>query len=273
MKLAWATDIHLNVMEEDDIQRFCSRIIESGVDIVLIGGDIAEAPDLLEWLRLLESKLQRHIYFVLGNHDYYGSDIASVRHEVSELNSTYLRWLPAEGCVGLTSKSALVGVGGWGDARLGDYARSSVILSDFLFIKDLQSTIDMNDLADGFEHREALKLKLQELGDRDAATLKPLLEQALNDYSTVFMLTHVPPFKEACWHGGKISEEEWMPFFTCKAIGDLLIESVSAKPSCKVTVLCGHTHGSGTAQILPNLIAYTAEADYGRADFKVFEIE
>jgi predicted MPP superfamily phosphohydrolase len=33
-------------------------------------------------------------------------------------------------------------------------------------------------------------------------------------------------------------------------------------PNRKMTVLCGHTHGGGTAQILPNLTTITGPAEY-----------
>jgi hypothetical protein len=34
-------------------------------------------------------------------------------------------------------------------------------------------------------------------------------------------------------------------------------------PKCKLTVLCGHTHSSGVANILPNLCIKTGSAEYG----------
>jgi 3',5'-cyclic-AMP phosphodiesterase len=34
-------------------------------------------------------------------------------------------------------------------------------------------------------------------------------------------------------------------------------------PGRKMTVLCGHTHGSGEAKILPNLNVLTGGAEYG----------
>ena len=87
------------------------------------------------------------------------------------------------------------------------------------------------------------------------------------------MLTHVPPFREACWHGGGISDEEWLPGFTCKAIGDLLMEAAESNRDCGVTVLCGHTHGTGYVQIRPNLEVHTAEAQYGEVYFRIIEVD
>jgi Icc protein len=74
---------------------------------------------------------------VLGNHDYYGAGIAGVRERMRRLHSSALNWLPAAGCVEIAPGVALVGHGGWGDARLGSFASSPVILTDYLAIADL----------------------------------------------------------------------------------------------------------------------------------------
>jgi len=34
-------------------------------------------------------------------------------------------------------------------------------------------------------------------------------------------------------------------------------------PRSNLTVLCGHTHGGGEVQVLPNLRVLTGEAEYG----------
>ena len=73
----------------------------------------------------------------------------------------------------------------------------------------------------------------------------------------------MPPFREACIYEGKISNDDWLPHFSCKAVGDVLRDIMSQHPQRNLTVLCGHTHGSGTADILPNLRVHTGAAVYG----------
>ena len=102
------------------------------------------------------------------------------------------------------------------------------------------------------------------LGDQAAAYFREILPKALARYRNMLLLTHVPPFKEACWHEGHISDDEFLPHFACQAVGDVLIEMMQSHPECNLTVLCGHTHGSGTAQILPNLQVKTGGAEYGQ---------
>jgi predicted phosphohydrolase len=273
MKVAWATDIHLNTISATDVGQFCEKIRASGAKALLLGGDIAEADDLTERLHNLATRLRLRIYFVLGNHDYYRGDVKSVEDAVRALDKERLRWLPAAGCVGLTTSTALVGNGGWGDARLGNIADSPIILNDFLLIEDLRATLDPDDIREGITRREKLTQKLRQLGDRSADMLREPLVRAVTEYSRVIVLTHVPPFRDACWHDGTISEEDWLPYFTCKAIGDLILRAAVEHPSCSITVLCGHTHSGGKVQMLPNLTVVTGEGDYGRIEFEVIELE
>jgi Icc protein len=74
----------------------------------------------------------------------------------------------------------------------------------------------------------------------------------------------VPPWREAAWHRGKPSDDDWLPFFSCKAAGDVLEAAMRARPDREMLVLCGHTHGGGVARILPNLEVRTGEAKYGQ---------
>lgn len=271
MNLAWATDVHLDFVDESIAADFCQRIENAGAEAVLLGGDTAEGDKLEPWLRFLEAHLKRPIYFVLGNHDYYGCDIESVRQRMAGLDSKWLQWLPAAGCVSLTERTALVGHGGWGDARLGDFEGSTVMLNDYFVIRDLAETTGGNVLG-FFESKEKLRTKLEQLGDQSATTLRPILCDALDRFPEVVVLTHVPPFREACWHRGEISNDDWLPGFTCKAMGDMLLDVVGDHPSRTVTVLCGHTHGSGEASPLPNLRVVTGHARYGSPDWQLVEV-
>ena len=73
----------------------------------------------------------------------------------------------------------------------------------------------------------------------------------------------MPPFREASWHAGAISAPDWLPFFSCQVVGEVLKATMQAHPDKELTVLCGHTHGSGRADVLPNLTVITGGAVYG----------
>ena len=152
----------------------------------------------------------------------------------------------------LTDAACLVGHDTWGDGRLGNAAGSPVILNDFLLIQELASL-----------DRPALLGRLNALGDEAAAHLAGQLPAALANFAHVYVLVHVPPFREACWHEGRISDDDWLPFFTCRAVGDVLAAAMRQHPERRMTVLCGHTHSPGAAQVSPNLEVKTGAARYG----------
>jgi len=254
MNLAWLTDIHLNFLEPEDVDAFVHSLAELPADAFLITGDIGEAPDVALFLNHLDSALDRPIYFVLGNHDFYGGSFANVRTKVEAVCAACpnLHWMPKSGVVRLTDKTCLVGHDGWADGRFGNYADSDVVLNDIFLIEDLSGLGEKGRLA-----------KLNALGDEAAVYLKGLLPSALANFEHVIALTHVPPFRETCWHQGKISDDNWLPHFSCRAVGEALAEAMQAHPDRQMTVLCGHTHGQGEAQLLPNLRVLTGGAVYG----------
>ena len=94
-------------------------------------------------------------------------------------------------------------------------------------------------------------------------------------YSTrVIVLTHVPPFRGACWHRGRFSDDDWAPHFAFRVVGELLREGMAGHPEREMTVLCGHTHSAGEALVLPNLRVLTGGAEYGRPEFhRVLTVE
>jgi 3',5'-cyclic-AMP phosphodiesterase len=250
-RIVWATDVHLNFVDERRVDAFADALAALAPDHVLLGGDIGEAGDVFAYVDRLAERLRRPLHYVLGNHDFYGGSIAAMRAEARARGGN-ARWLPAAGVVPLSTHTALVGHDGWGDARLGTFDRSQVFLNDFLRIDELRGL-----------DRQALRARLQDLGDDAATSLRRDLARAVEAFEHVVVLTHVPPFAEACWHQGAISAPDWLPFFTCAATGEVIRAAAAARPERRLTVLCGHTHGSGNARILPNLEVHTGGAEYG----------
>ncbi len=253
-RIAWLTDVHLNFLNTHQIESFCQSIVDAVPDTVLLGGDVSVAKSITEHLVLLEKLLRRPIYFVLGNHDFYGGSIATVRSRVAELgrNSSCLHWLPGSGAIELTEHTGLIGHGGWADGRLGNSVRSQVLLNDYFYIDEFI----------GLSVRERFA-QLNALGDEAADHLRRFLPAALDRFRRLLLLTHVPPFKESCWHQGRISDDEFLPHFACRVMGDVLVEVMKGRPESELTVLCGHTHSQGEAEILPNLFVKTGAAVYG----------
>ncbi len=256
-RLAWITDPHFNFVDDTRFESFLREISATGAERVLLGGDIAEAPTLGGFLEALVSRLDRPIDFVLGNHDFYRSSIAGVRRAAREVSrrSRHLAWLGNSGVVPLTESTALVGHDGWGDARNGNAEESPItpLMTDHWLIEDLA----------GLPRADLLET-LRRLGSEAATILEGSVRTALESHPNVLVLTHVPPFAQAAWHEGKQSTADWLPHFSCRAVGDALRGVMSERTDRRMIVLCGHTHSRGEAWILPNLRVLTGAAVYGQ---------
>lgn len=246
-KAAWTTDIHLNFLENPEIMTVMQKWDQQDFDYLLISGDIAQGNSILRHLSYIRDGINRPVFFVLGNHDYYRSSIESVNTEVRRwcARQNNMHFLGNEEVIPLTENTGLIGAGGWTDGRLGDFIRSTVYLNDYNLIDEFISARKEN----------RLKL-LNELGDHFAAYFKKILPIALKQFREVILLTHVPPFKEAALYGGKICDDDYLPHFSCKAVGEVLLEIMNDNPDKNLTVLCGHTHGGNSHDNHPKLKKY-----------------
>lgn len=265
-RLVWLTDLHLEFLQPEQIETFLTTVSAANPDYVLISGDIG-GNKLMGILEMIEFSLQVPIYFVLGNHDYYNHSIAAVRDAVRalSLDSVYLHWLPICEVVQLTEQVGLVGHGGWSDGGYGNFMSSSVMLNDYIYIRELRGLSKSERLA-----------ALQQLGAEGANHIRKVLPLALERFQQVFVVTHSPPFIEATWHESKTPQPDdpYLPHFSCKAIGDALLEIVPQFPHRQVMVLCGHTHSTGQAQILDNLQVLTQGAEYNNPQIaRLFEVD
>ncbi len=101
--------------------------------------------------------------------------------------------------------------------------------------------------------------KLSQIGVQH---IDKVLPEALDQFKQVIVVTHVPPFIEAAWHEGNLSEADYLPHFSNPSLGEVIKKHALSYPKKKITVLCGHTHSGGVLQILPNLTIYAGTAEY-----------
>lgn len=257
-QLVWLTDIHLNFLNLEARKSFYAEIKALKCDGIIISGDIDEAPSIVCCLKEMEECLQQPIYFVLGNHDYYYGSIKEVREEMEKLLylTPYLKWLPASAPHFFQERQVvLLGQDGFADARNGDYEHTKVQLNDSRLIRELSCE----------KGKKALFRKMRELADKDAADLKQKLDQVMMPTfppKKVLIVMHVPPFVECCIYNGRISGADYLPFYSCKVMGDLLLETAKKYKDIEFLVLCGHTHGKTSYQPLPNLRIKVGGASY-----------
>lgn len=253
-RIVWLTDIHLNFVESAIVDQLLAEINAESPDAVLIGGDIGESRDVAEYLSRIANRVAKPIYFVLGNHDFYRSSIPVVRDAMRDLCGEHDRlcYLTHSEPIALTSSIGLVGHDGWADGRSGDYENSDVFLSDYALIAELAGHYEVDR-----------RPMLNQLGDEAASHIRDVLPTALERFEHVFLLTHVPPMRDACWHEGQVSDDNWAPHFVCQMMGSTILEIMRDRPDRKLTVLCGHTHGAGETRPLDNVHIITGGAVYG----------
>jgi len=257
MKLVWLTDVHLNFLSIEARNIFYQDVIDSSCDCVVISGDIAESNSIIEILKEMANEIKKPIYFVLGNYDYYGSDVKSVRNNMKILteNNLLLHWLPFSGVQQLEENTIILGEDCWSDGRFGDYEKSYVQLNDSVHIKDLSNL-----------NKKGLLRQMQLLADYDANQLNSCLTEAIKNFKPVkvFVIIHIPPFREAAMHLGQISNDDFLPFFSSKVTGDVLLKVATENEDIEFIVLCGHTHSSAFWQPRHNLTVKAGAAVYSK---------
>jgi predicted phosphohydrolase len=278
MRAIWLTDLHLSFALEAQLKPFVGKLMALKPDALFVTGDTGEAGNVSDFLMFLASKCKCPVYFVFGNHDFYSSSIRDVRRWGKEITKSAvdIHWMPAAELVKLSETVGLVGVDGWGDAQFGDPLTSRVTLADWIYIKELRAAGGHPGSYQGhLRHVKQRVPLLRKLGTQEAASLRGPLTDALEaGLEQVYVLTHVPPYEGATWHDGEQSDPAWMPWFSCKAVGDLLDELGACYPETQITVLCGHTHGKGYYRRSDNIEVFTGGATYRQPEIqKILTIE
>ena len=252
--LLWVTDPHFNFLSASAWGYLKHQLALYPKEVPLvITGDIAESRDFSRYLQELEE--QRHVYFVLGNHDFYGNSIAITR-DCARSRSGYLEWRNEP--VRLSDTACLVGVDGWYDFKEGAGAGTQLRMSDWKLITDFKD-----------KPMPSVAKMSQLLAKQSAELARKKLELAFAKYKTVYFATHVPPFLGASLSPRRLpSDKDWAPVMVNTALGEVLR---SVRLDKFVHVLCGHTHTeahmvvpvSRMSQSDPNVHVSAGRANYG----------
>lgn len=274
MRLGWITDPHINFCTVITKNKLYESINKQNLDALVVTGDVAEG-DIVRGVML---DMQQHvtcpIYFVLGNHDYYNMSIERVREIMREVFScdkddlpkqNRAIWLPAVGqqdFVELTPDVALCGHDGWYDGGYANWFTSRVIMSDYQVITEFK-----------YLYPALLFDKLQELAKESADYVYNVLPKAFETHNTVYLATHVPVFPENAVYNGNVSDNNWMPHFSNKHMGDAILDVMSDYPTKQLVVLQGHSHGKANFHPTSNVTSLTGFARYRQPMLNnIFEI-
>ncbi len=267
-RFAHISDIHLDHLhEEADVVAFAQKIIMQSPAAVFLTGDITVAKGLTYHLTVLERELKRPIYFVLGNHDFYGSSIDVVREQMKNLtnSSQFLRYMPNVPYVALSKDTALVGHDGWYDATAGDPVGSQFMMTDWYAIQDFvkfsggQRIMQSGGLLD----KPGLIAHAKKLSKASVDHVHDGIKQASRHYKNIVVMTHFPRFVVGHFYRGRPADGHALPWYTNQVMGSMLLSAAKTFPNIKFTVFAGHTHGKADVNPASNLSLHVADAEYG----------
>ena len=252
-KYVWLSDTHLNMSLLPFMKRrFIGKLKTIDSDGLILTGDISNGLMLESDLKYLSDHYDGQIYFVLGNHDYYWRHRDSVESDIRRLCSKHknLVWLSDVDFVPISKDAALVGDEGWYDAMVGDpdltwWNIDRLINLDFLGIS--------THIQQVCAWRERAK--------RSAMILGRKIKSALEEYETVYLATHFPPWPEATRSDWKLIEDFWLPYNTNVALGQEIEKIMKDRPE-RLIVLSGHTHLACELSVSKNITCKVAPASY-----------
>lgn len=245
MKLLWLTDLHLDSATPNTRQAFYQSLGETVFDAAVITGDISTSRLLSKHLAdLAEACSPRNVYFVLGNHDFYGSSFEHVDRIVACCcrQHSNLHHLGQGEIIRLGPDSALIGHRGWADGRAYGGERTASHLPDQNAIRDLR-----------FRSTYPAYRKMERLGRESGAYFRRVLPYALTSYRHVVIATHVPPFARSVRFDNRPCEAVMLPHYVNASAGGVIMRIGKHFPKTKITVLCGHSHHGAAARIAANI--------------------
>ena len=252
--LTWITDPHLEFCPVQDRMALYELINKSAGQVVLVTGDISAGRHRYGHYCELAREVKKPIYFVLGNHDRYGTTFADAEAVCAcacKENANFLR-LDGSQTISLSESVGLVGVDGWADGLGGLGSETKARINDFSYIKDFAKLAE-----------NEVFLRMAELARGYADALEPSLRQGLEEFKTVIVATHLPPFEAAAWHDGKPTSPDYQPFFSSPTLGKMIKAVSAGYPKRRILVLCGHTHEVGVFEEGQVFVAAGA-ADHGK---------
>lgn len=264
MRIGFSSDVHLDHISYEKIVDFCKVVNKENLNGLVIAGDISNGNAIKAHLEILSTHIKVPIYFVLGNHCYWTKSFDYIDKSIAELKLPKLHFLDISPVITLKEGVAIIGHSGYFDGLNGNFDKSEFAKAfpDFRYISDFAG------LSIYFK-----KQKIVERTQKACDYIRLRLNEALKDHKEIYLVTHVPPYRESSWHMGKMSDDSGAPFFSNKIIGEMLNKVMLQNTDKKLIVLTGHSHSAAYYKPLPNIEVYTAYALYSDPQiYKIFNL-
>lgn len=163
-----------------------------------------------------------------------------------------LIWLTESDVIDLNHEVGLIGAEGWYDAQLGnpDYLKATL---DWMLTRDFRDLPSMKERVDAF----------RTLAKKSCDLLEDKLEKALaQNFKSIYILTHFPPWKEATRDEGTVLEKYYLPYNVNLGLGQMIERVMLDRNKRNVTVLAGHTHSDAWIHVSRNIECKVNKAKY-----------
>lgn len=250
-KYLWFTDTHFNRVYFWNLIKFFLKIRKENPVGIFLTGDISDGKTTIFYLKLLASLIKIPIYFILGNHDLYFSSFDKTFRKIRKTCGKYsnLIWMTESELIFLNQEVGLIGVDGWYDARLGNPSYLAITI-DWVMIKDFRELSNMDERIEAFRNKAKKSVEL----------LEKKLIQALDKFKTVYILTHMPPWKQATRDEGTLLESFYLPYNVNLGMGEMIEKIMKNNSTKNVVILTGHTHHPEFIRVSKNIFCQVGEA-------------
>lgn len=255
-KFLWFTDTHLDKVSFWKKLSFLKTLDRERPTGIILTGDISNGRQTISDLEMIANTVSCPIYFVLGNHDYYWSSIEKTHDKIRNMCAKHsnLIWMSEAGVVHINEEVAFIGTEGWYNAEEGkpEYLQFTF---DWFMIDNFRKLINMEARIDAW----------RKIADDSATQITSLLEEAIKkDYKSIYILTHVPCWREATRDVGTFMEKLWLPYNTNLSLGRAIEKVMEKHKKKNVTVICGHTHTPEFIRVSRNISCQVGAAKLGK---------
>lgn len=259
MKFLWITDPHCDALNGGMSELL--DLVSHTDSTVLLTGDISSS-STVDSLDDIRRSASGQAYFVLGNHDYYGTSFGARRATIRDyVSNDHFKYLTLGAAVEYEDGKFICGADCWCDCGYGDVNASNVAIRDFHEIMNF-SGMDKNHIVSN----------CRRFAKNDVDLLFTQISDALKESpKRILVLTHIPPFAGNVISNGVMADSNHLPWFACKMLGDMLYRLADENQNVEFKVLCGHAHSSAVVTPLKNLTVNTGHAEYGVVRYETFE--
>ena len=243
MQIVLIADPHLDHVDATKKMAFVDKVNTINLPKFILG-DISTSRFLVDDVNLFTGD----IHYVLGNHDFYGSDINSVTRSVLH-DKRYMEAYPNV----VYGDTTIIGVNGWAWCEGYDHYFP---INDFALIENFKTSPhrEKEAMYHSFNSSIVLRSKLGKVKTKN-----------------LIVITHVPLHKDTCFYDGVLQTKEYLPYFYNEMMGYELSQYCTKNPDVNVTTYSGHTHHNASLKI-GNLSLNVLGAKYGEPEYVIVEI-